>query len=153
MSWRSVTVAGLALFAVLSVTDFLQTFALIETSGGRVVEGNPVAAEWLDRYGWVGLAAFKAASMLVVVGVIFVLARRRPPAGALVAAFGCLALISVTTYSHGLLASSPGPADELNLIAIYPGSVGEIDAYTPRSFPARRRVPDLDLEGPAVPLS
>lgn len=148
MSWSKVTVAGLAVFAALSATDFMQTFALVETTGGRVVEGNPVAAEWLDRYGWTGLAVFKAASMLVVCGVIFLLARHRPSAGALVAAVGCLALIGVTTYSHNLLASTP-PADDLDLIAVYPG-YGP-DGPLPASL--RRSVPPPCLDELAAPVS
>ncbi|MFO0849341.1 MAG: hypothetical protein U0871_12425 [Gemmataceae bacterium] len=148
MSWSRVTVAGLAVFAALSATDFMQTFALVETTGGRVVEGNPVAAEWLDRYGWAGLAAFKAASVLVVCGVIFLLARHRPPAGALVTAVGCLALISVTTYSHNLLASTP-PADEVDLVAVCPGC----GPSGPRPASSRRPLPPPDLDGPVAPVS
>lgn len=148
MSWSRLTVAGLAVFAALSATDFMQTFALVETTGGRVVEGNPVAAEWLDRYGWAGLAAFKAASVLVVCGVIALLARHRPPAGALVAAVGCLALVSVTTYSHNLLASTP-PADDLDLVAVYP----QYDAPGRRPDPSHRRPPRPGLDEPTEPVT
>lgn len=151
MSWKNVSVAGLAVFVALSVTDFVQTFALVETSGGRVVEGNPVAAEWLARYGWVGLAAFKAASVLVVAGVVLILARRRPSAGALVAAVGCAALVWVTTYSHSLLADTPHATDELNLIAVHPAPAAETGP--PRHFPGHRRLPAFHPHPGIAPVS
>src|SRR5205085_4495748 len=100
---KRVCIAGLAVYAVLSVTDFVQTYSLIETTGGQVYEANPVAAGWLHNYGWSGLAIFKAGAVAVVAGVIAILARRRPKAGAGVVVAACLSLVYVTLYSHGLV--------------------------------------------------
>jgi len=103
--------AGLAVFAVLSVTDYVQTYVLVQTTGGRVYESNPVAGAWLARYGWVGLAAFKAGAVAVVVGSVALLAARRPGAGAGVAVTACLALLWVTLYSRQLMAQTPAAGD------------------------------------------
>lgn len=107
--------AGLAVFVVLSATDFAQTYALIETGGGAVYEANPVAGPWLERYGWAGLAAYKLAAVLVVAGVVVVLAGRSRRAATGVAAAGCAAVLCVTLYSRDLLANGRydrPPSDE-----------------------------------------
>lgn len=105
--------AGLAIFAALSATDFTQTYALIHAGDGTVYEANPVAAPWLERYGWHGLAAYKLAAVLVVAGVVVVLAGRNRRAANGVAALGCLAVLSVTLYSRDLIANGPPrPAPE-----------------------------------------
>jgi uncharacterized membrane protein len=145
MSWQRLILAGLIGFTALSVTDFLQTFALVEASDGRIVEGNPVAAEWLDRWGWTGLAVFKAGAVAVVLGVIYVLARHRPPAGAMVAAIGCLALAVVTTRSDHLLANLPPAHEEDEFLAGQP-------LPRPRAEASVRRLP-RDPADAAVPLS
>lgn len=41
-------------------------------------EANPLANWWLSRHGWLGMASFKAAVVLAVVGLTAVLARSRP---------------------------------------------------------------------------
>ncbi|MBX9627994.1 MAG: DUF5658 family protein [Gemmataceae bacterium] len=97
--------AGLAVFVALSATDFVQTYALIETGGGAVYESNPVAGRWLEQYGWVGLAAYKAAAVLVVAGAVVVLAGRSRRAATGVAAVACAAVLGVTVYSRDLLAN------------------------------------------------
>jgi len=53
---KRLALLGLGFYAVLSVVDFVFTFALIRLSGGAAYEANPVAAAWLDRFGWPGLA-------------------------------------------------------------------------------------------------
>ncbi len=107
MRARTFFLAGLALFAVLSVTDFIQTFALISGGDGQVYEANPVAALWLERYGWHGLAVFKAGTVFLFVAAAVLLVRRHPRAGAGVVALGCAALLLVTNYSGQLLAEPP----------------------------------------------
>jgi hypothetical protein len=97
---KRVSIAGLVVYAVLSVTDFVQTYALIESTGGVVYEANPVAAGWLDQYGWTGLAVYKAAAVLLVVGTIGLLVRRRPPAAVALTVAACLAVGFVTLRSH-----------------------------------------------------
>jgi hypothetical protein len=94
---------ALGLYVTLSAVDFVFTFALIRLSDGMVYESNPIAAAFLDRHGWLGLAAFKLAGVLVfVVAVSMVMVRKRW-VGAAVAAFGCGVLISVVSYSHQML--------------------------------------------------
>ncbi|HET6573349.1 MAG TPA: DUF5658 family protein [Fimbriiglobus sp.] len=116
MTAKRIWLAGLALFALLSVTDFVQTYALIADSDGGVYEANPVANAWLEQHGWGGLAAFKAGAVAVFVGAAALLLVRRPNAGAGVMALGCAALFAVTVYSGQLLANPyrsavPGPAN------------------------------------------
>jgi hypothetical protein len=101
---RKVCIAGLVLFVALSITDFVQTYVLVETGGGRVREGNPVAAEWLGRFGWRGLAFFKFGTVAIVVGVVVLLmARNHDRIAAWVAGFACVAALGVTLYSRHLL--------------------------------------------------
>ena len=50
---------------------------------------NCTDREWLHRYGWAGLAAFKLATVLVVTGMVWVIARYRPRLGSRVLTFGC----------------------------------------------------------------
>ena len=101
--------AGLGLFAALSAADFAQTYALVGHGGAHEV--NPVAAEWLARHGWAGLAVFKGLTTLVVVGCVGLLSRRGSPAAGRVLALGCGALLVVGVYSRGLL-TAPPPADD-----------------------------------------
>jgi hypothetical protein len=103
---------GLALFVALSVTDFALTYALIQVSGGAVYEANPVAAVWLEQYGWNGLAGFKAATVVVFLAAVATLARRSRWLATWVAACSCTAVLLVNLHSHQLLASLPDdPAD------------------------------------------
>ena len=102
-------VVGSGLFLALSVADFVQTYALLQ--GGTVVEANPVAAEWLARHGWVGLAAFKGALTLTVFLVVVLLARRRSPAAGRVLALGCAVLLGVAVYSRGLVTAERAEAE------------------------------------------
>lgn len=113
MWFKRICAAGLAVFLALSLTDFVQTFALITGSDGAVYEANPIADAWLAKHGWTGLAAFKAGIVLVVVGVVAVLARRNPPAAVFVTAAACLVTGGVTVYSHGLIGRTNAEAAEV----------------------------------------
>jgi hypothetical protein len=126
---KRICVAGLLIFAVLSATDFVQTYALIKLTGGVVTEANPVAATWLDLFGWSGLAVFKAAAVLVVIGAVAVLASRRPLAGIGVTAAACLTLTCVTMRSHEMVKADEWyHADDPALVewaptVIYPSTI------------------------------
>jgi hypothetical protein len=111
---RPLYLGVLAVFAALSATDFVQTYTHIRTGGGRVYEANPVAAAWLEWYGWSGLAAFKAGCVVVLVGTVILLAGRSRRTATAVAGLGCAALLAVTLYSHDLLAAPANhdPADD-----------------------------------------
>jgi hypothetical protein len=99
---------SLFVFVALGLTDFLQTYTLLNDSGGTAYESNPVAAAWLTGYGWQGLAVFKAVSVALVAGVVVVLARRRPKVGAAVALVGCAVDLWVVFHTRQLAAASGG---------------------------------------------
>lgn len=93
---------GLGVYALLSATDWLMTYALLRMHPGAV-EANPLAAACLDLYGWNGLALYKVGGVLVFLGAIALLLPRRPKVAALVTAGGCAVLLAVTIYTHGLI--------------------------------------------------
>jgi hypothetical protein len=101
---KRMCIAGLVLFAILNLTDYVQTYALLTVTGGRVYEANPLANAFLDGLGWPGLAVYKAATVGMVIASVILLLRRRPSAGVGVVVAGCLTLTAVTLYSHGLVA-------------------------------------------------
>ena len=103
MSLKSATVIGLLVFSILSVADLSLTWVLIEYSGGRVRESNPVAHAWLEAFGWHGLVWFKAITMLVVAMVVLVLIRYRPRMGLVLVTFASLAVGAVVAYSYQML--------------------------------------------------
>lgn len=104
---KSVCLLGLLLFAGLSAVDYAQTYALIRHGDAKVYEANPVAAAWLDGYGWQGLALFKAGSILLFIGATALLAYRRPRVGMAVIGGACLVLLLVTVRSRALLEKLP----------------------------------------------
>jgi hypothetical protein len=75
-------------FAMLSAADFLLTWKLI-SANDRAVESNPLAAWWLESYGWEGMASYKLAMFLFIGGLVGVVAWRRPRAAELLLVFGC----------------------------------------------------------------
>lgn len=94
---------GILVFIVLSLVDLSFTWLLIQYSGGRIDEGNPIAKEWLLRYGWEGLVVFKLAAIAIVVSVILILVRYRPRTGISLVTFACLSVGYVAYYSYRLL--------------------------------------------------
>jgi hypothetical protein len=94
----------LCLFAALSVADLALTWFLLEQPGGGAYERNPVAAWCLAHFGWAGLAVFKLGSVLLAVGLVLFVARRRRQTAGRVLTFGCAALLAVLLYSGSLVA-------------------------------------------------
>jgi hypothetical protein len=90
------------LFALLSGADLGLTCWLLGHSGGSVYEANPVAGWCLARHGWGGLAGFKGAVVLVVLGLTALIFRRRPRAAGRLLGFGCAGLALVVLYSAAL---------------------------------------------------
>jgi hypothetical protein len=134
---KRVCILTLALFVALSACDFALTYLLVEGSGGEVYEANPVAAPWLADHGWMGLAAFKLTAVLVVIGAVGLIARRKPAIGVAVACAACLATAVVNLHSHRLLAAAETSAvdteqDERLLAA---------DLARPAPTLARQRLP------------
>ncbi len=110
--WAKLIVwSGLGLYALLSVVDWMLTFALLRINN-LAVESNPLAAAWLDRYGWRGLALFKAVGVGVFAVTVLLLLRRRPAVAAGVVTLGCAVLLMVTTYSHRLICESHREAEQ-----------------------------------------
>jgi hypothetical protein len=97
---------GFMTFGLLSLTDFFFTWELLHLSP-QLYEGNPIAGEWLLKYGWTGLAFFKTISAGVFLSITFIIIRYRPRMGALVLTFGCLAMVYVAVYSYRLLTNFP----------------------------------------------
>ena len=91
-------------FLLLSVADLLLTAHLLRGGDARFHEVNPLAAWCLARCGWLGLGAFKAATVLLATGALVVLARRRPGAARVALSAGCAAVGLVVVYSVSLAA-------------------------------------------------
>jgi hypothetical protein len=104
-NWRS-----LGLFILLSCGDFALTACLLRNSGGRVYESNPIANWMLREVGWLGLAAYKSASVFLVGGVALVISRYRPRTAGRLLKFSCLTVAGVLLYSGTLLAIDRQPS-------------------------------------------
>jgi hypothetical protein len=116
---------GLVLFTSLSATDYALTSAIVLSGAGH--EANPVAAAWLDRHGWGGLAAFKALSVAAFAGAVAVLGRYHPRAAAVTSTSGCAVLLAVVVYSRAMLdgaARPQPPAPEEVVLHPAPGDRG-----------------------------
>jgi Domain of unknown function (DUF5658) len=99
------------LFVLLSVSDLVMTWWLLQESGRVTAESNPIADWWLSRYGWLGLAGFKMSLVLVVIGLTRIISRQRPRAAGHVLCFGCAILGLVLLYSAALGQTAPTPAE------------------------------------------
>lgn len=101
MTARRVCIAGLVLYLVLGATDLALTFVIVREGVGY--ESNPVAAAWLGRHGWQGLAAFKLLSAAVFGMAVGVIARHRPRTAAVLVAVGCATVLAVVVHSRRML--------------------------------------------------
>jgi hypothetical protein len=97
------------LFALLSAADLALTWALIAHGRGLVYEGNPVAAWVLHGHGWVGLAAYKLATVGLALALTAAVACYRPHVAGRLLAAACTAAAVVVGYSGylGLASTSP----------------------------------------------
>jgi hypothetical protein len=102
----------LFLFAALSLADLVLTWVLLQRAGDRACESNPVAAWWLDRLGWPGLAGFKLGIVLLVAVLVRVVSRHRSRTGERLLGFGCSALLAVVLYSGFLVYGEEADAAE-----------------------------------------
>jgi hypothetical protein len=110
---------GLGVYALLSATDWFLTFTLLR-SAPTAIEANPLAAACLEQYGWDGLALYKFGGVVVVLGAVVLIARRRPAVAAGVLALGCSVLLSVAVYTHGLIRENDRDAREQAENAAWP---------------------------------
>jgi hypothetical protein len=99
MSVKNLQPCKLFVYALLSATDLLLTYRLVQHTGGVVYESNPIANAWLHSYGWMGLAVFKLAAILLVAGVAIYVSRHRPATAARLLSFACCAVAGVVLYS------------------------------------------------------
>lgn len=97
-------------YFVLSVADLYLTYRLVQQSGGRVYESNPIANAWLTAYGWIGLAMFKAVAIGLVSSVAVFVSYTRPRLGGAILNFACMAVAGVVLYSCSLLGYFGGPS-------------------------------------------
>jgi hypothetical protein len=97
--WHHLHPAKLILFALLSVADLFMTWQLVQASGGKVYESNPVANAWLVSFGWTGLTVFKALSMVMVAAAAIYVSLYRPRIGGGILIFACAATAYVVGYS------------------------------------------------------
>ena len=70
------------LFVLLSGADLALTCHLLSRGGGDVYEANGLAAAVIERFGLPGLAAFKAAVVLLVLALVCLVSAYRPGAAA-----------------------------------------------------------------------
>lgn len=103
-------------FALLSVADLTLTWLLLRLPDSAAYEANPVANWWLIRFGWAGLAAFKAVTVLVVFAAVAAVFRSRPRAAAGLLWFGCAVVATVVLYSASLFPSVFGRLSEAEAI-------------------------------------
>lgn len=101
MTAKRSCIIGMVLYVVLSLTDLALTYVIIRKNIGY--ESNPVAEAWLHRYGWEGLATFKAVTALVFGVSVALISRHRPRTATVLVAVGCAALLVVVTYSRRML--------------------------------------------------
>ncbi len=100
----------LALFALLSLCDFVITYLLLSGSQGRVYEANPVADSWLQEWGWIGLAAFKATLVFLVALIATYVYFRRPRIAHDLLAIACGAVVVAVVTGSLIAMSKPKPA-------------------------------------------
>lgn len=103
----------LAVFALLSVCDFVITYLLVSRSGGHVYESNPVADQWLQQGGWIGLAAFKTIIVFSVSVIAIYIFYRRPRIAHDLLAIACGAVVvAVVTGTSIAVTKAETPSEE-----------------------------------------
>jgi hypothetical protein len=90
------------LFLLLSLADLALTWWLLTQAGGAVYESNPLAGWCLANHGWLGLAAFKVALVVLVLGLATIICRQRPRVAGHLLRFGCAVLGVVVVYGSAL---------------------------------------------------
>lgn len=136
--YRKVAIGvGMCLFVVLNITDWMLTFALLRIEP-TATESNPVAAVCLKRYGWDGLAIYKACAMVVFLSAVILIARRRPKVAGRVLVFACSALLAVTVYTHELICETHRLRKEYGLGEEIPSPASR---YSKSSLPTPKNCP------------
>ncbi|MBI1311985.1 hypothetical protein GC176_11890 [bacterium] len=89
------------LFGVLSAADIALTYVLIGHFDH--VEGNPIAAYFVEGWGLKGMIWFKVGLVTIILGVCHFVRPHRPVAARSIMRLGVLAVTAVVVYSVGLL--------------------------------------------------
>jgi hypothetical protein len=100
----------LILFALLSACDFIITYSLLSHSDGEVYETNPLANQWLQANGWVGLAAFKALIVFTVGVIATYVYYRRPRTAHDLLALACGAVVVAVVSGMTICITTTGKA-------------------------------------------
>jgi hypothetical protein len=98
-------------YLFLGLADLFLTWLLIQQGDGRMIESNPVAAWWLQKHGWAGMAFFKLGSVLAIGGLLGVIGLYRPRTSERLLVFGCGAQSAVVLYSVLLVFFVGAPED------------------------------------------
>jgi hypothetical protein len=140
----------LAVFGVLSACDFVITYLLISRSQGQVYESNPVADQWLQQGGWIGLAAFKAAIVFGVSMIATYIYYRRPRIAHDLLAIACGALVVAVVTGSSIAMTRDETPTSIDGAAWNPRVTGR----TPRApSPAKARDYQLTLDDSAFALA
>lgn len=83
----------------LSLLDLFLSWKLIGPDGEQLFEINPIAAWWLNNYGWLGMAFFKLGVTALLGLAMAVIAWRRPLTGERLLVFAIGAQSTVVVYS------------------------------------------------------
>jgi hypothetical protein len=102
----------LVLFVLLSLADLYLTWTLLSEDESAFYESNPVAGWWLQHHGWLGMASFKAATVLVAGTIFVVVSRYRPQTAGKALYAGCCAVGAVVLYSCYLARADAQAASE-----------------------------------------
>src|ERR1700736_6621006 len=109
----------LFVYGALSCLDLALTYQLIQKGGGFIYESNPVAEEWLRRYGWTGLVCFKLLAVSIAAFSVVLVSVYRPRVGSLLLNFALVVVSVVVLYSFSL---SNLVGESLNSTVIGPNS-------------------------------
>jgi Domain of unknown function (DUF5658) len=109
----------LGAFALLSACDFFTTYLLLSSNDEAVYESNPVANSWLQSGGWLGLALFKMAIVVIVGFIATYLYYRRPRVAHDLLAVGCGAVVvAVLTGTSIAFSRSSLPQEEAAIFVV-----------------------------------
>src|SRR5262245_14753953 len=100
---RAIPFVSLFVYIALSLADLTLTWILLEYSGGKIYESNPIAGAWLATYGWAGLIIYKTLALALVVIVSVYVSFKQPQTARRLLRFAIVAVGAVTVYSYYLL--------------------------------------------------
>lgn len=95
-----------AWFILVSVLDILLTYKLL--SGGKIVEANPIARFFIDRWGAKGMVFYKMGMVAFITVLAQLIATKNTNAARWVLLFGIIVSAIVVVYSVSLLVKFGG---------------------------------------------